>query len=138
MVNFKDPKIAIIFENYPPNIKQKALEIRAAIFEIAAKNPQIGEIEETLKWGEPAFITTSTKSGSTIRIDKKRNQNKLAVYFICKTTLIEDFKTIFGDIFTYEGNRALIFDCDTKLPMNEIKTCLEMALTYQLRGKLHA
>jgi Domain of unknown function (DU1801) len=136
MEPFQDPAVAAIFDAFPTNVRQKALEVRACIFDIAKANPKIGKIHETLKWGEPAYSTNDTKSGSTIRLNKKKGAaNKLALYFICKTTLVDEFKMIFGDTFIYEGNRALILDADSELPKDAIKTCLEIALTYQLRGK---
>jgi hypothetical protein len=136
MVPFLDPAIEAIFNAFPSNVRQKALKVRACIFDIAKANPKIGNIRETLKWGEPAYLASETNSGSTIRLNKKKGtENKLALYFICKTTLVEEFKMIFGDTFDYEGNRALIVEVDLMPPMDAIKTCLEMALTYQLRGK---
>lgn len=45
--------------------------MRALLFEIAAATDGVGEIEETPKWGEPAYVTKN-KSGSTVRMDWKQ------------------------------------------------------------------
>ena len=36
----------------------------------------------------------------------------------------------FGDVFTYEPNRALIFNIGGEIPRNELRQCISMALTY--------
>lgn len=94
----------------------------------------MGEIEETLKWGEPSYLTSKSKSGSTIRIDwKEATPENVYVYFNCKTTLIADIKDIYNDVFSYGGNRSLIFQVSNDLPVDELSGCIEMALTYHLR-----
>jgi len=42
------------------------------------------------------------------------------------------FCTLFGDVFTYEKDRALLFRVDESLPTNELRECVAMALTYHL------
>ncbi len=50
-----NPAVADVFNNYPPEMRKKLLFLRALIFETAAEL-DVGEIEETLKWGEPSYI----------------------------------------------------------------------------------
>lgn len=53
---------------------------------MALGTPGAGEIEETLKWGEPADMTKNG-AGSTIRLDwKPKHPDHYALYFNCKTT----------------------------------------------------
>lgn len=112
------------------------LLLRELIFDIASSTPGVGNIEEALKQGEPSYITSQTKSGSTVRIDwKKSIPDQYFVYFNCKTTLVETFKEIYRDIFNYGGNRSLIFQIDEKIPVNELSDCIAMALTYNLNKK---
>jgi hypothetical protein len=54
------------FESIPENIRLPLLSIRQAIFEIAEAD-KIGDIEETLKWGDPSYLA---KGGSTVRINR--------------------------------------------------------------------
>ena len=61
--------VARAFEAYPPNIRRKLLALRALILKTAASTQSVGELEETLKWGEPAYLTSESKIGSTIRIN---------------------------------------------------------------------
>lgn len=94
----------------------------------------LGALEETLRWGEPAYLTQS-KSGSTIRIDwKQKHPDLYAMYFHCKTTLVDSFREIHGDTFRYAGNRAILFAMEDEIPVKELKHCIALALTYHRRN----
>lgn len=121
------------FDGYPADIREKLLFIRELIFSVAASIPKVGELEETLKWGEPSYLTTESGSGSTIRIDWKKNKpNQYAIYFNCKTNLVYTFKELYGSLFTYGGFRSIIFQRDEILPAEELSDCISIALTYHL------
>ena len=71
------------------------------------------------------------KKGSTIRIDwNKKSPNQYAMYFKCMSKLVTTFKEVYGDIFNYENTRAIVFKLNEKILENELKECIEMALTY--------
>jgi hypothetical protein len=57
--------VAQAFEVYPSKMRRKLLVLRQLILDIAAATDGVGEIEETLKWGEPAYLTKN-KGGSTV------------------------------------------------------------------------
>jgi hypothetical protein len=44
---------------------------------------------------------------------------------------VATFKEIYGDIFKYEGNRALIFKLDETLPTMALTHSIFMALRYK-------
>ena len=89
MNTIQNPDVASKFETYPPRIREKLMVLRELIFSTAASTEGVGTLEETLKWGEPAYVTTETGSGSTVRIDwKKAKPTQYAIYFNCNTTLI--------------------------------------------------
>ena len=53
-----------------------------SILELAASIEGVGEIEEALKWGEPSYLTSKTKSGGRIRIAwKKSHGEQYSIYF---------------------------------------------------------
>ena len=117
-----------LINSYPPLICEKLLFLRQLIFEVAKETDEINKLEETLKWGEPSYLT---KNGSTIRIDWKQTKPvQYAMYFHCKTSLIETFKEVYSDTFKFEGNRAIIFNKDDVLPVSELKHCVLLSLTY--------
>ena len=101
--------------------------LRELILEVASEN-DIDELEETLKWGEPSYLA---KKGSTIRIDwKPKIPNQYAMYLQCTSKLIPTFKVVYKNTFEFEGNRAIIFKMDAKLPEVELKKCISICLTY--------
>jgi len=115
------------FDSYPDAISTLLLKVRSLIL-LVAKEDKIEDLEETLKWGEPSYVT---KSGSTVRIDwKKKSPERYYIYFNCKTRLVDTFKEIYGDTFNYEGNRAIVLKTDSTIPVMELKHCISLSLRY--------
>ena len=136
MKPIQDHLVARKFDGYPVQVREKLLQLRSLIFETADEIEAAGPIFETLKWGEPSYLTSATKSGSTIRIDWKPNSpDQCAMYFNCKTTLVDTFRTIFPNDFRFEGNRALLLDISGELPVDSLKFCIGAALTYHQASK---
>ena len=84
-----DPAVDAVFDAYPKPLKAKLLALRRLIFDTAKATRGVGALQETLKWGQPSYLTPETKSGSTIRIDQvKSAPGQYAVYFHCQTNLL--------------------------------------------------
>lgn len=127
MQTIHNPAVAEVFKQYPPDMRKKLLFLRTLIFQTAAEL-DLGEVEETLKWGEPSYIV---KQGSAIRMDwKPRDPEHYALYFNCNTTLIETFEALYGYLFHYEGKRAIIFTRAELIPVKQLKHCIGLALQY--------
>lgn len=123
-----NPEVKLVFDNYPKTVLNKMLPLRNLIIETAKETDVIKNLEETLKWGEPSYLT---KNGSTIRIDwKPKSPNQYAMYFQCTSRLVETFKMIFKNTFDFEGKRAIIFQTENEIPTEELKYCIKAALTY--------
>ena len=126
--------VAAVFSAFPARVRARLLEVRELVFETAADTEGVGPLTETLKWGEPAYLTEATGSGSTIRLGWFRSPARdCAVLFNCRTTLVDDFRSQFPDVFAFEKNRALLLDASKPLPRPPLSTCLGMALTYHRR-----
>ncbi|WP_297794360.1 DUF1801 domain-containing protein [uncultured Eudoraea sp.] len=123
-----NPEVELVFTNYPDLVRSKMLALRELVIETAREIEVVTELEETLRWGEPSYLT---KNGSTLRMDwKSKKPDQYAMYFKCTSRLVETFKLIFKDNFTFEGNRAIIFRIDDKIPKDDLKLCITAALTY--------
>ncbi|MEO8000100.1 MAG: DUF1801 domain-containing protein [Gemmatimonadaceae bacterium] len=123
--------VARVFAGYPADVRKKLLEMRAFILQTATATDGVGPLEETLKWGEPSYLTSESKSGSTIRIAwKKSTPSQYAMYFNCQTTLVDSFRFQFPNDFEFEGNRALVFDVADEVPVDALRHCVAAALTY--------
>jgi len=132
---FNNVSVEKTFDDYPKNIRDRLLKIRELIFSVAEKNGEIGEIEETLKWENPSYLTSKPKSGTTIRLSGLVSlENRYAVSVHCQTTLISEFKEVFTDL-EFEGNRSIILDIRKKLPTVAIERFVYLALTYHYRKK---
>jgi hypothetical protein len=124
------------FDAFPPEVRHRLAEIRAMIFDIGAADPCIGAITETLKWGEPAYLTEATGSGSTIRLGwPRQTPGRAALYFICRTTLVDEFRERFGDDFQFEGTRAVLLPVSGGMARAPLEMMLSRALTYHLRPR---
>ncbi|TMM56971.1 DUF1801 domain-containing protein [Maribacter algarum] len=122
-----NPSVELKFKGYPKEIKSKLDYLRNLILEVASES-NIEELEETLKWGEPSYLA---KKGSTLRMDwKTKTPNQYAMYFKCTSKLIETIRKVYGDTFKYEKNRAILFSLEDKVPKEELKECIRLALNY--------
>lgn len=123
----------------PPAVRAALEALRTLILDTASAIPDVGRVEQALKWGQPSFLTAETGSGSTIRIDAlKGRPSGYAIYFHCRTDLVETFRRLYPDTFRFEGNRAIHFDADIAIPAEALKHCVALALTYHARGKRSA
>ena len=129
---FKDSDVEGKFASFPEPQRTRLLRLRHLIFETAQETPGVGALQETLKWGQAAYLTPETKSGSTIRIDVTK-QGGLAIYTHCQSTLISDFQSLFPSDFAYEGKRAIHFAEGKKLPLAKLRMFVRSALTYHLK-----
>ena len=123
--------VAAVFSTYPPPARARALALRKLVFECAAADERIGPLTETLKWGEPAYLTDATKAGTTVRLGWKAARPEFCSIFVnCKTSLVDEWRAMYGDSLALIGNREILLPIKGRLPVAEISHCLKMALTY--------
>lgn len=121
------------FDAFSPEVRHRLAEIRTMILRVANDDPRIGVVTETLKWGEPAYLTEASGSGSTIRLGgPKKVPDQVALYFICRTTLVDEFRERFGEGFQYEGTRAVLLPVTGEFETVQVEFMLARALTYHL------
>ncbi|WP_121667244.1 DUF1801 domain-containing protein [Mesonia aquimarina] len=117
-----------VYQGYPDCVRTQMKQLRKLIIDTAKEMEEITQLEESLKWGEPSFITPI---GSTIRIDWKEKQPDFyAIYFSCTSKLIPTFRLVYKDIFSFEGSRAIQFKLDEKIQKTALKKCITAALQY--------
>ena len=131
-----DSAIEAIFAAYPKPVRTKLLALRRLIFDTAKTTGGVGPLEEALKWGQPSYLTSKTRSGSTIRIDQVKSvANQYAVYFHCQTDLVATFRELYPREFRYGGNRCILFSTDDVIDKPALRHCLALALTYHLNRR---
>ena len=130
-------EVAATFDSYPKEIRTKLMFLRQLIFDTAASLEEIGELEETLKWGEPSYLTPKSKSGSTVRIAWKEAQpEQYSIFFKCTANLVPAFKEKYPQKFKFGRNRSIHFSLKDDIPVKELKQCIALALTYHRNKRL--
>jgi hypothetical protein len=135
MRRISDSAVASVFEAYPPDLRSKLMALRELVFDTADKTAGVGRLTETLKWGQPSYLTEETGSGTTVRIDRLKAGDGYAVYFHCQSGLVGQFRELYPETFEYQGKRAIVFDAKDRVPARELRHCLALALTHHARKK---
>ena len=129
-----DAAVTAVFQRYPEHVRPAMQALRALVLEVAGETEGIESLQETLKWGEPSYLT---KHGSTLRMDwKLKSPDQVALYFKCTSRLVETFRALFADQLTFAGNRAIVFQLGEEIPRNVVKLCIQAALQYHRVKKL--
>lgn len=133
MKRFADPAVAAVFKAYPAALRKRLLALRELVFDVAVRTDGVGPLTETLKWGQPSYLTEQTRSGSTVRLDRVKKGDGYALYFHCQSGLVPRFRELYPDTFRFEGKRALTFEPGDRLPVRALRHCIALALTHHLR-----
>jgi hypothetical protein len=123
-------EVDAVFSGYPKDLRTKLRGMRKLIIDTARKTKGVGALEETLKWGQPSYLTKS-KSGTTIRID--RHGEGYAMFVNCQTSLIAQYRELYPRELKFEGKRAIVFDLSRDPPEDALRHCIALALTYHQR-----
>jgi Domain of unknown function (DU1801) len=127
------PEVRKVFDAWPSEARAQLRMLRALIYATAERTEGVGMLEEALRWGEPAYITSQTRSGSTVRLGwKPARPEHVAIYFHCRTGLVGTFRTLFPREFVFEGNRAILLSIGEQVDRNAIAMCIAAALRYNL------
>lgn len=126
-MTFTETSIGEKYSSFPDEIQTSLLQLRELIISVA-KEYDLGSVEETLKWGELSY---GVKGGSAIRIGwREKSPDQCVIFFHCQTSLVETFKEIYGELFIYEGKRAIVLDRSKVASTKELKHCIGLALQY--------
>ena len=135
MRRFSDARVAAIFDAYRPAIRRRLAALRTLVFEIAERTDGVGRLTETVKWGQPSYLTEETGSGTTVRIDRLKTGDGYAVFFHCQSGLVDTFRQLYPEAFKFEGDRAIVFDMNEAPPPRELGHCIALALTHHARKR---
>jgi len=67
---------------------------------------------------------------------KNSTPDQYAIYFHCKTKLVDTFKELYGGKLKFEGNMTIVFHQNDEIPIDEVKHCIFLSLTYHSRKHL--
>lgn len=127
------PSVATALQACPANASAHLNGLRDLVLETAETLPDVGALTETLKWGQPAYLTEQTKSGTTIRLGWDDAGKHISLFVHCQTSLVGEWRERYGDDLTFVGNREISIPTEQPLPREPLRHCIAMALTYHLR-----
>lgn len=129
------PEIAEKFATYPEPVRDGLLKLRDLILEVAAEDSRIGDLQESLKWGQPAYRPKRARVGTTLRMDAT-GEDGYALYYHCQSKLGEQYDALYGDRLKMDHRSISVRSADP--PDREILShCIQMALTYHLQRWAH-
>lgn len=134
MENQLSEQVQATIADYPANAKKVFMQVRKIILAAAKNTAGLENTAETLKWGEPSYLA---KGGSTVRMKwSDKSPDNFYLYFNCQSVLVETFKELYADEFTFDGNRAMSFPLNKKIPKDALLHCVSMAMEYHKLKKL--
>lgn len=110
------------------------LRLRSLIFACASDHPQIGSVVESLRWGQPAYLTPATGAACSLRIGAQRDDG-FGLFVHCKTDLIATFLAGPGAGQRSAGKRAILFRDVADIQAAPIGMLIAGALTYHQRRR---
>ncbi|KEJ89461.1 hypothetical protein [Sulfitobacter donghicola] len=114
-----------------PALQQKQFEEIRKLILAAAKDANVGPVEESLKWGQPAWRPKRPRQGSTLRLNWQGiPSHPLVLYVDCKTTLSATMREIYPTEFEYEKNRGLGLPDGSPLPLQAIDHLARLTFCY--------
>ena len=124
------PEVNRVISLYAPPVRAGVMALRKLIYEVATTLPQIGTLNEVLRWGQPAYLT-GQRAGSTLRLGPHKDAS-FAIFAHCQTTIIASYAQAFPGWDRIDGNRAVLFDDVGQIEPDRLAHLIRHALTYHL------
>ncbi len=126
-----DQDIKAKFSKFSETQRDGLMLLRSLIFAEAQTLPQIGPLQEVLKWGQPSYVTPESKAATTLRLGTHQKA-EFALYAHCQSTVIASYEARFPGWDRIDGNRAVLFNNLAEIEPFRLKTLIRHALTYHL------
>lgn len=130
--------VAHAYAKFPAKARRQLLRARTLIFAVARADTCIGPITEVLRWGQPSYLTETSRSGSTVRLGVISGRPTHCAMFVhCQTSLVKEFRQLRLNGVEFVGNRAIAFSVNSPLPVSSLKRCIALALQYRRHKRAH-
>ena len=128
------------YDAYNKDDRKVLLAVRDMIYATASTDERIGTLTETLKWGEPAYLTEATGAGSTLRLGYSKLVQGPAMFVSCSTPLLRHLKSLDTEgTLDYFGLRDIAIpqsgEVWTPQQKKMLQTCILETFTYHLNKK---
>lgn len=123
--------MAAVFDAQPPAMRAHLLRLRAWVYAVAAETDGVGTLVETLKWGQPSYLTQRPRSGTTLRIAPVTDDpSGYGLYVHCQSRVVEAARAAGLHMLTFEGTRAVRLTVGEPVPEAAVRQFIRLALTY--------
>ncbi len=123
------PDLVHKFRSWPDRAAECAHSVRS-IFVQTAKDIGVNSLEESLKWGEPAW--RPKKGGITLRVAWSTNApEELGVFVDCKSDLCARMQSDFPRSFRYIAPRVMYIALDETIPEDALTHLAKLAFQYK-------
>lgn len=123
--------VQAVYDACPPPVRHGLHQLRGLILAQADLMPQIGPVTESLRWGQPAFLTLDSGAACSLRIGPVKGQG-FGLFVHCQTGLIAAFAAGAGVGLRFGGTRAVLFDPSDRIDPAQISVLIGQALGYHL------
>ncbi|MGL5009050.1 MAG: DUF1801 domain-containing protein [Paracoccaceae bacterium] len=127
-------QVRAVFVGCSGPVRDGLLRLRGLIFAAAADHPEVGAVVESLRWGQPAYLTPETGAACSLRIGALR-EDGFGLFVHCQTDLIANFLAGPGAGHRHDGTRGVLFRDVTDIRDGPISMLIAGALTYHLRKR---
>jgi hypothetical protein len=129
---FETAAVAAVYNGFEELARTALMALREIVYDVGRADARVGQIEEMLKWGQPAYLTKGPKSGTTLRLWAPK-VGGYGIYVPCSTTLVAGFREDFGTAFRYDGTRGLVFGAGAGFDAEAMRLFIHRAMVYHLR-----
>lgn len=103
------------------------------LFHDVASQAKVGPLDESLKWGQPAWRPRAPRTGSTLRMGWSAGRAQHLLLFVdCKTDLAARMRDLYPDLPDNDGRRQIALDLDRPLPEQAVSHLAQMTFCYHL------
>lgn len=122
--------IASVVKRWPDTAQAHFVQLRSIVHD-AAQTADVGDLNETLKWNEPAWLPLKRGIGSTLRSSwSPKRPDALGIFLNCNSTLPETMRSLYPSTFEFDGKRSIYLPLNTPLPTEALHHCAHLTLTY--------
>lgn len=122
--------VSDVIHHYSPETREGVLQLRNLIYRVADTVPEIGRLEEGLRWGQPAY---RAPKGATLRLGPHR-EACFALFAHCQSRIISSYAQSFPGWDRIDGNRAILFDTTAQVEPERLSYLIRHALHYHHGG----
>jgi hypothetical protein len=127
---FACDRVADAFDLADDQARVGLLALRDLILETAESLPDIGPVEEALRWGQPSYIS---RKGTPLRLGVPKSA-RCGLFVHCQSRVIPNYLERYPAWDRIDGTRAVLFDRPDQIEPLRHSWLIRHALTYKVKG----